>query len=147
MLRPPTTLSAKNDPLISKVLNAYFSSPGQLADLLRNRTMNEMWALTQKYNTLNRRRWKAGVTYQLRQHQERMIQLVLNYGHDYARTPQQQWSFPAALMFTLRSVNIKVAAFQFHILPEVKVTFLAQFCIKCIFISVGNFLRRSTLLM
>ena len=67
--------------------------------------MNEMWALTQKYNTLNRRRWKAGVTYQLRQHQERMIQLVLNYGHDYARTPQQQWSFPAALMFTLRSVK------------------------------------------
>ena len=107
------------------MLRAYFSSPGQLADLLRNRTMNEMWALTQKYNTLNRRRWKAGVTYQLRQHQERMIQLVLNYGHDYARTPQQQWSFPAALMFTLRSVKSK---YDFHIFPKVKVTFLALFC-------------------
>ena len=88
--------------------------------------MNEMWALTQKYNTLNRRRWKAGVTYQLRQHQERMIQLVLNYGHDYARTPQQQWSFPAALMFTLRSVKSK---YDFHIFPKVKVTFLALFCV------------------
>ena len=75
--------------------------PHEGAEVLRNFTLSGLWALTSKYNTLNQRRWSEGVEKLLKNHQERMAELILNHGYD-AQTPQEQWSFPSALMFTLR---------------------------------------------
>ena len=86
---------------ISKVTNRVQLRPNEFADELRNNTISGLWNLTSKYNTLNKRRWTEGVQSLLQNHQETMAELVLNHGYN-ALTPEEQWSFPAALMFTLR---------------------------------------------
>ena len=79
----------------------FHGRPIDRANVLRNSTVSALWELTWKYNTLNRRRWTQGVVRLLQQHQSHITELVLDHGYD-AQTPQQQWSFPASLMFTLR---------------------------------------------
>lgn len=69
-------------------------------EVTRNSTISMLWDLTDTYNTLNKRAWAQSINAQLSQHQSCVVQLVRR-GFD-GRTNVERWTFPKALMFTLR---------------------------------------------
>ena len=69
----------------------------------RGKIVSDLWNLTKYFNVLNRQKWSREVNYVLFDHQERMVQFIKN-GYDQ-RTIQERWTFPAALMFTLRNLQ------------------------------------------
>ena len=67
---------------------------------LRLSTLNEVWKLTELHNIFNRSLWTMDVATALFHHQEDMVSLI-QQGYE-EQTLEEKWSFPAALMFTLR---------------------------------------------
>ena len=70
-------------------------------EVIRNSTIQRLWDLTDTYNTLNKRAWGKSINVALSEHQSSVVQLVRR-GFD-GRTNAERWTFPSALMFTLRS--------------------------------------------
>ena len=73
---------------------------------LRSSTLNEVWKLTEMHNIFNRSLWTIDVATALFHHQEGMVSLIQD-GYE-EQTVEEKWSFPAALMFTLRLVTIYI---------------------------------------
>ena len=69
---------------------------------LRSSTLHELWKLTETHNIFNRSQWRVDVATSLLQHQQDMVGLIQD-GYE-EQTLEEKWSFPAALMFTLRFV-------------------------------------------
>ena len=67
---------------------------------LRLSTLNQVWKLTEMHNIFNRSLWTMDVATALLHHQEDMVSLI-QQGYE-EQTLEEKWSFPAALMFTLR---------------------------------------------
>ena len=72
-------------------------------EMARNSTIQKLWELTDTYNTLNKRAWGQNINAALSEHQSSVVQLVRR-GFD-GRTNVERWTFPTALMFTLRKVQ------------------------------------------
>jgi hypothetical protein len=84
----------KNESIPEKVIN------------LRSSTLNEVWKLTEMHNIFNRSLWTIDVATALFHHQEDMVCLI-QQGYE-EQTLEEKWSFPAALMFTLRLVFLHI---------------------------------------
>ena len=69
----------------------------------RNKTIALLWNLTDTYNTLNKRVWGIRINAAIYEHQSSVVHLV-SRGFD-GRTTEQRWTFPTALMFTLRQIR------------------------------------------
>ena len=69
-------------------------------EVTRNTTIQRLWDLTDTYNTLNKKAWGQSINAALSEHQSSVVQLVRR-GFD-GRTNAERWTFPSALMFTLR---------------------------------------------
>ena len=69
-------------------------------EVTRYNTTEKLWKLTDTYNTLNKRAWRRSINKALSEHQSSVVQLVQR-GFD-GRTNAERWTFPTALMFTLR---------------------------------------------
>ena len=69
-------------------------------EVTRNTTIQRLWDLTDTYNTLNKKAWDQSINAALSEHQSSVVQLVRR-GFD-GRTNTERWTFPSALMFTLR---------------------------------------------
>uniref|UniRef100_A0A336MTM9 CSON006651 protein n=1 Tax=Culicoides sonorensis TaxID=179676 RepID=A0A336MTM9_CULSO len=66
---------------------------------LRNETLEGLWNVTGTYNTLYEIEWKNETDSILKVYQSEFA-LAVKQGYD-GRTPQEVWTFPAALMFCL----------------------------------------------
>ncbi|XP_055849148.1 two pore potassium channel protein sup-9 [Episyrphus balteatus] len=66
---------------------------------LRNNFSEELWMKTETLNLFNRTLWETDIDKILKRYQYNITQMIKK-GYD-GRTPQQIWSFPAALMFCL----------------------------------------------
>lgn len=66
---------------------------------MRRNCSNQLWIPTNKYNTLNESAWRYEIGLILKDYQLKIAEHIKN-GYD-GRTPDQKWSFPAALMFCL----------------------------------------------
>ena len=75
-------------------------SISQNVTTLRSSTLHELWKLTETHNIFNRSQWRVDVATSLLQHQQDMVGLIKD-GYE-EQTLEEKWSFPAALMFTLR---------------------------------------------
>ena len=75
---------------------------------LRLSTLNEVWKLTETHNIFNRSLWTIDVATALFHHQQDMVGLI-RQGYE-EQTLEEKWSFPAALMFTLRLVILYMQA-------------------------------------
>jgi potassium channel subfamily K protein len=71
-------------------------------DLTRNSTIMRLWDLTDTYNTLNKNAWRQQINEALGAHQTSVVSLV-HQGYD-GRSNAERWTFPTALMFTLRQL-------------------------------------------
>ncbi|XP_011189765.1 potassium channel subfamily K member 1 [Zeugodacus cucurbitae] len=71
---------------------------------LRHNCAEKMWNITEKFNTFDRSEWQNNTLDILRQYQTEIAILIKN-GY-VGRTPEQIWSFPAALMFCLSVITM-----------------------------------------
>ncbi|XP_023299176.2 TWiK family of potassium channels protein 18 [Lucilia cuprina] len=71
---------------------------------LRSNCAQELWNITEKYNTFNRSEWQGFTEIALQQYQVR-IAAIIKSGYDF-RKPSDIWSFPAALMFCLSVITM-----------------------------------------
>jgi potassium channel subfamily K, invertebrate len=69
------------------------------ADNLRMNLTDQLWEVTEKYNSLNEGSWKEETNLILRNYQTN-FSLLVKKGYD-RRKPKEIWSFEAALMFAL----------------------------------------------
>ena len=82
------TTSISDNSMPEKVLN------------LRSSTLEQVWRVTETYNIFNKTVWSIDVATALLHHQQDMVCLI-QQGYE-EQTMEERWSFPAALMFTLR---------------------------------------------
>ncbi|XP_073813978.1 potassium channel, subfamily K, member 16 [Musca autumnalis] len=71
---------------------------------LRSTCAEELWNITETYNTLDKPTWQNSTDIILQNYQ-RQIATIIKQGYDY-RTPADIWSFPAALMFCLSVITM-----------------------------------------
>jgi len=91
--------------LITNAAKTKESIPEKVLNL-RLSTLNEVWKLTEMHNIFNRSLWTIDVATALFHHQENMVCLIQE-GYE-EQTLEEKWSFPAALMFTLRLVFLHI---------------------------------------
>ena len=101
-------LSGSINPTTSKLHK--IASMSEEVVRLRLSTLDEVWKLTEIHNIFNRTLWTIDVAEALFHHQEDMVSLI-RQGYE-EQTLEEKWSFPAALMFTLRYVFSDVKAFS-----------------------------------
>ncbi|XP_037945211.1 TWiK family of potassium channels protein 7-like [Teleopsis dalmanni] len=71
---------------------------------LRHNCSVELWHITEELNTFDRFKWQKEAEAVLKEYQTQIAAMIKNgYG---GRTPQQIWSFPAALMFCLSVITM-----------------------------------------
>lgn len=71
---------------------------GRVQELRRNYSL-ELWRVTERYNVLNKTAWELKVDQVVQEFQRDFVALVKK-GYD-ARTPEEVWIFPAALMYCM----------------------------------------------
>ncbi|XP_033163581.1 TWiK family of potassium channels protein 18 [Drosophila mauritiana] len=76
---------------------------GQVMELRQN-CSQQLWSITEQHNIIDRRRWTEATNEVLREYQAQIAGVVK---HGYVgRSPEQIWSFPAALMFCLSVITM-----------------------------------------
>lgn len=71
---------------------------------LRQNCSQHLWSITEKHNLIDRRKWSEDTNAVLRDYQAQ-IAGVIKKGY-VGRSPDQIWSFPAALMFCLSVITM-----------------------------------------
>ncbi|XP_013109237.1 TWiK family of potassium channels protein 18 [Stomoxys calcitrans] len=71
---------------------------------LRTKCAEELWNVTELYNTLDKPTWQNSTDHILQKYQKE-IAAIIKQGYDY-RKPADIWSFPAALMFCLSVITM-----------------------------------------
>lgn len=71
---------------------------------LRSNFAQQLWNITEKFNTFNRTEWQSNTELALKQYQVQ-IATIIKSGYDF-RKPSDIWSFPAALMFCLSVITM-----------------------------------------
>lgn len=86
---------------ISIETNKNYTSNSQMEVVmnLRNQCALKLWQKSVKYNIFNSTAWKEDANSILKNYQDNLTKII-KMGYD-GRTPEEVWSFPAALMFCL----------------------------------------------
>ena len=66
-----------------------------------------MWDLTNRFNVLNKNQWLVRVNDLLMHHEEELVRFIHEEGYDQS-TVHERWTYPSALMFSLRFEEISV---------------------------------------
>ncbi|EDV42671.1 uncharacterized protein Dana_GF18109 [Drosophila ananassae] len=71
---------------------------------MRQNCSQQLWSITEKHNLIDRRKWSEDTNAVLRDYQAQIAD-VIKQGY-VGRSPEQIWSFPAALMFCLSVITM-----------------------------------------
>ncbi|XP_067619129.1 potassium channel subfamily K member 1 [Eurosta solidaginis] len=82
----------------------YVDETTEYVSQIRHNCAEKMWNITEKFNTFDRNEWQNVTDNILREYQNEIATLIKN-GY-VGRTPEQIWSFPAALMFCLSVITM-----------------------------------------